>query len=41
MKTKPKQTTRLGTECEKWTSHEGTSVGMWEGRIGIGKKKHN
>ena len=27
MKTKTKQTTRTGTESEKWTSHGGISVG--------------
>ena len=34
MKTKTKQTTRIGTESEKWTSHGGFSVGRgreeWE-----------
>ena len=44
MKTKTKQTTRRGTESEKWRSHGGFSVG--KGREGIrgkgtGKKKHN
>ena len=34
MKTKPKQTTRIGTESEKWTSHEGFSVGREWGRMG-------
>ena len=34
MKTKTKQTTRTGTESEKWTSHPGFSVGRWRGRIG-------
>ena len=33
MKTKTKQTTRTGTESEKWTSHIGSSVGMGKGRI--------
>ena len=33
MKTKTKQTTRVGTESEKWTSHEGISVGRGKGRI--------
>ena len=44
MKTKTKQTTRTGTELEKWTSHGGFSVGRGKGGIvgkGIGKKKHN
>ena len=43
MKTKTKQTTRRGTESEKWTSHGGISVGSGEGGKG-GKgtgKKHN
>ena len=35
MKTKTKQTTRTGTESEKWTSHGGFSVG--KGRRGWGK----
>ena len=44
MKTKTKQTTRIGTESEKWTSHEGISV--WQGKGGMwgkgtGKKQHN
>ena len=34
MKTKSKQTTRTGTESEKWTSHGGTSVGSGKGREG-------
>ena len=33
MKTKTKQTTRTGTESEKWTSHGGISVGRGKGRI--------
>ena len=33
MKTKTKQTTRTGTESEKWTSHGRFSV--WRGREGI------
>ena len=33
-KTKTKQTTRTGTESEKWTSHGGLSVGKSRGRIG-------
>ena len=44
MKTKTKQTTRTGTESEKWTSHGRFSVWKGRGRIGakgIGKKKHN
>ena len=43
MKTKTKQTTRTGTESEKWTSHGGFSVGRGKG--GMGEKgtgkKHN
>ena len=42
MKTKTKQTTRTGTESEKWTSHGGLSVGRGKGGIegkGTGKKK--
>ena len=31
MKTKTKQTTRTGTESEKWTSHEEFSVGRGKG----------
>ena len=38
MKTKTKQTTRTGTESEKWTSHGGISVGRGKG--GIGGKKY-
>ena len=34
MKTKTKQTTRTGTESEKWTSHGGISVGRGKGGIG-------
>ena len=30
MKTKTKQTTRTGTESEKWRSHGVLSVGKWE-----------
>ena len=26
-----KQTTRTGTEPQKWRSHEGLSIGEWEG----------
>ena len=36
MKTKTKQTTRTGTESEKWTSHGGISVGR--GQAGMGGK---
>ena len=36
MKTKTKQTSRTGTESEKWTSHGGFSVG--QGREGVGGK---
>ena len=32
--TKTKQTTRKGTESEKWTSHGEFSVGRGKGRIG-------
>ena len=38
MKTKTKQTTRIGTESEKWASHGGSSVGSGKG--GIEGKKH-
>ena len=31
MKTKAKQTTRTGTESQKWKLHEGLSVGRWKG----------
>ena len=44
MKTKIKETTRTGTESEKWTSHGEISRGRGEGGIGgkgTGKKKHN
>ena len=34
MKTKTKQTTRTGTESEKWTSHGGISVGRGKEEIG-------
>ena len=34
MKTKPKQTTRIGTESEKWTSHGEISAGRGKGGIG-------
>ena len=30
-KTKAKQTTRTGTESQKWRSHGGLSVGEWNG----------
>ena len=43
-KTKTKQTTRIGTESEKWTSHGGVSVGRGRGGMGgkgTAKKKHN
>ena len=29
-----KQTTRTGTESQKWRSHGGLSVGKWEGERG-------
>ena len=32
--TKTKQTSRIGTESKKWTSHGGTSVGRERGGIG-------
>ena len=35
MKTKTKQTTRIGTESEKWTSHRVFSVGSGRGRMGV------
>ena len=34
MKTKTKQTTRTGTEPQKWRSHGGLSTGQWEGERG-------
>ena len=34
MKTTTKQTTRTGTESEKWTSHGGFSVGRGKGGMG-------
>ena len=37
MKTKTKQTTRIGTESEKWASHGRFSVGRGKGRI-VGKR---
>ena len=40
-----KQTTRTGTEPQKWRSHEGLSVGRIirerMGGTGTGNKKHN
>ena len=44
MKTKAKQTTRTGTESDKWTSHGGISAGRGRGGMrgkATGKKKHN
>ena len=42
MKTETKQTSRTGTESEKWISHAGMSVGRGEGWRGIkGRKKWN
>ena len=44
MKTKTKQTTRTGTESEKWTSHGGFSVRKGreeQGEKGTVKKNHN
>ena len=38
MKTKTKQTSRTGTESEKWTSCGGISVGSGKG--GIGGKRY-
>ena len=38
VKTKTKQTTRIGTQSEKWTSHGGFSVGR--GRGGTGGKRY-
>ena len=38
MKIKTKQTTRIGTESEKWTPHRGISVGRRKG--GIGGKRY-
>ena len=38
MKTKTKQTTRTGTQPEKWTSHGGISVGRE--KEGIGGKRY-
>ena len=39
-KTKTKQTTRMGTEAQKWRSHGGLSTGEWEGKRG-GKGTEN
>ena len=42
-KNKTKQTTRRGTESQKWRSHGGLSVGRWSGENGgkgTGNKKH-
>ena len=39
MKTKTKQTTRTGTESEKWTSHGGFSVGR--GRRGMVQERRS
>ena len=35
MRTKTKQTTRTGTESEKWTSHGGISVGRGREEWGV------
>ena len=38
-----KQTTRIGTESQKWRSHGELSAGEWEGERGgkgTGNKKH-
>ena len=43
MKTKAKQTTRTGTESQKWRSHGWLSAGKGRGRMGgkgTGNKKH-
>ena len=42
-KTKTTQTSRSGTESQKWRSHGGLSAGRWkreDGEKGIGNKKH-
>ena len=42
-KTKAKQTSRTGTEPQKWRSHGGLSSGRWRGESGgkgTGNKKH-
>ena len=39
-----KQTTRTGTESQKWRSHGELPVGRWRGKNGgkvTGNKKHN
>ena len=39
-----KQTTRTGTESQKWRSHGGLSAGEWQGERagkGTGNKQHN
>ena len=44
MKTKTKQTTRIGTESQKWRSHGELSLGWGKeenGRKVTGNKKHN
>ena len=44
MKKTPKQTTRTGTESEKWKPYGGFSVGRGREEIGgkgTGKKKHD
>ena len=38
MKIKAKQTTRIGTESEKWRSHGGISVGR--AKEGIGRERY-
>ena len=41
-KKQTKQTTRTGTESQKWRSHGGLSIGRGRmGGIGTGNKKHN
>ena len=40
VKTKTKQTTRTGTESQKWRSHGGLSTDEWEGERG-GKGTEN
>ena len=39
-KKKTKQTTRTGTEPQKWRSHGGLSTGEWEGER-VGKSTEN
>ena len=44
MKTKAKQTTRTGTESQKWKLHEELSAGRWKGENGgegTGNEKQN